>query len=161
MKWKRATQGFIDEPILEYLEKLFDEQIEKGHKLRVAVGTDSQVTTIGYNFATVILVITEGSGGMIIGATYHDPLLPKGKKGINQRMIKEVSKSIEVAYEISELLDLYEIPLEIHADNNPNIARGASNVALSEAAGYILGMGYEFKIKPDAWAASSCADSLC
>jgi predicted RNase H-related nuclease YkuK (DUF458 family) len=30
-----------------------------------------------------------------------------------------------------------------------------SNKALQQAIGYILGMGYQFKIKPDAYAASS------
>ena len=75
-------------------------------------------------------------------------------------MVFVVSKSIEVATEIAELLDLYEIPLEIHADINPD-PRYDSNKALQSAVGYILGMGYEFKIKPDAWAASTAADRKC
>ncbi|MDG2419852.1 MAG: ribonuclease H-like YkuK family protein [Saprospiraceae bacterium] len=35
-----------------------------------------------------------------------------------------------------------------------------SNIALKEAMGYILGMGFEFKAKPDAFASSSCADKV-
>jgi len=75
-------------------------------------------------------------------------------------MMKEVSKTIEVACEISPLLDLYDIKLEIHADINPDV-KFDSNKALSEAVGYMLGMGYDFKVKPDAWAASKGADKLC
>ena len=35
-----------------------------------------------------------------------------------------------------------------------------SNEALREAMGYILGMGYAFKAKPDAFASSCCADKM-
>ena len=53
-------------------------------------------------------------------------------------------------------MDLYEVELEVHADINtdPNFQ---SNVALKEAMGYILGMGFVFKAKPHAFASSSCA----
>jgi predicted RNase H-related nuclease YkuK (DUF458 family) len=47
--------------------------------------------------------------------------------------------------------------MEIHADINPD-PKWESNKALSQAIGYILGMGYEFKVKPSAWAASYCGD---
>ena len=123
-KWKRNGK-LIQEPIIEYLEKIFDEELANGFKLRVCVGTDSQKITKGkYDFATVVLITTT-----------------------------------EVAYEIAPLLDLYDIPLEIHADINPNPIHD-SNKALQSAVGYILGMGYEFKVKPDAQAASHCADNL-
>ena len=181
MNWKRVNQGPIREPILEYLEKLFDEQLKRGLRLRVAVGTDSQKRGKGYSFATVILIITSesmgiengveifvGRGGMIIGAQYWEELKAStnGKKHrelevLNQRMLMEVGKSIEVATEIEPLLSLYNIPLEIHADINPDPNKGLSNSSLSAAVGYILGMGYDFKVKPDAWAASKAADNLC
>jgi predicted RNase H-related nuclease YkuK (DUF458 family) len=99
---------------------------------------------------------------MIISATYYNQFKAvKGDKElVNERMVYEVSKSVEVAYEIASLLDLYEIPLEIHADINPDPLHD-SNKALQSAVGYILGMGYSFKVKPDAWAASSAADKKC
>jgi hypothetical protein len=56
-------------------------------------------------------------------------------------------------------LDLYEVPLEIHADINPD-PKHESNKALQQAVGYILGMGYEFKVKPESYCASHCADNL-
>ncbi|MCB0509951.1 MAG: hypothetical protein KDC82_04250 [Bacteroidetes bacterium] len=182
MNWKRVNEGSIKEPLLDYLEKLFDNEIAKGNRLKVAVGTDSQKSGRGYKFATVILIMTEkslgfekdgteifkGNGAMILGATFWEEMKAstKAKKHreievLNQRMILEVSKSIEVAYEIAPLLDLYGIKLEIHADINPAPDAGLSNGALSEAVGYILGMGYDFKVKPEAWAASKAADNLC
>jgi predicted RNase H-related nuclease YkuK (DUF458 family) len=174
MKWKRVSKGYINEPISDYLVKIFEEEIAKGYDLTVCIGTDSKRTDNSYKFATAIIVkITEnigkdkfnkdifkGRGGIIIGSTYYDNSLKNGKEGVKERMMREVSKTIEVAYEIAPVLDLYNVKLEVHADVNPDV-KWESNKALSEAVGYMLGMGYDFKVKPDAWASSTCADKLC
>jgi predicted RNase H-related nuclease YkuK (DUF458 family) len=170
MKWKR-NDLVITEPITDYLTKLFDEEIKKGYKFKVGVGTDSQKSggKGSYKFATVILIstsedlgggITVGRGGMIIAATYYNTFKKNNKELVNERMVYEVGKSVEVAYEIAPLLDLYDIKLEIHADINPD-PKWESNKALQTAVGYILGMGYSFKVKPEAWAASTAADKKC
>jgi predicted RNase H-related nuclease YkuK (DUF458 family) len=170
MKWKR-NDLVITEPINDYLTKLFDEEIKKGYKFKVGVGTDSQKSggKGSYKFATVILIstsedlgggITVGRGGMIVAATYYNNFKKANKELVNERMVYEVSKSVEVAYEIAPLLDLYDIKLEIHADINPD-PKWESNKALQTAVGYILGMGYSFKVKPEAWAASTAADKKC
>lgn len=167
--WKRNDKE-IAMPILEYLEMLFEEELEKGNTLKVSVGTDSQKVGGGeYKFATVILITTHedlgngivvGRGGMIVSSVFNHKFKKTNKELVNERMVYEVSKSIEVAYEIAPLLDLYEIKLEVHADINPDPTH-ESNKALQQAVGYILGMGYEFKIKPSSFAASSGADKLC
>jgi len=169
MKWKRNDE-VIKVPIVEYLEKIFEEELEKGISLKVSIGTDSQKASRGsYKFATVILIrtfedlgggIVVGRGGKIISSTYYNDFKAKNKELVNERMVFEVSKSVEVAYEIAPLLDLYEVPLEIHADINPDPIH-ESNKALQQAIGYILGMGYGFKVKPDAIASTNCADKLC
>jgi predicted RNase H-related nuclease YkuK (DUF458 family) len=178
MKWKRNDK-LIEESLVDYLEKLFDEKLEKNLNLKVSIGTDSQkIKKTYYKFATVILITTSedlgggvivGRGGMIIASTYAHDFMKKDLDGnnkkrdkelVNERMVFEVSKSIEVATEIAELLDLYEIPLEIHADINPD-PKHDSNKALQSAVGYILGMGYDFKVKPDSVASSNCADKFC
>lgn len=166
MKWKRMSRGVIKEPLTDYLEKIFIEERNNGYDIKVCVGTDSQRSGRGYKFATVIVITTEenlgggvtvGRGGMVIGANYFSEMYRKNKEGVRERMIFEVSKSIDVAYNLAPLLDRYSIPLEIHADINPDL-KWESNKALQEAVGYILGMGYNFKVKPDAWAASKGAD---
>ena len=164
MKWERAGKK-IDIPLMEYLDNLIKEEFNLNHQLAVSVGTDSQRSGRGYKFATVILITVKediggvivGRGGKIISATYHMNVFNKNKEGVNERMIMEVSKSIEVAYEIAPLLDSHGIKMEIHADINTD-PKWESNKALSQAIGYILGMGYEFKVKPSAWAATYCGD---
>jgi uncharacterized protein len=167
MKWKRNGL-LINEPILDYLERIFDEELANGLNLSVSVGTDSQRAGKGYKFATVILITTTqdlggvvvGRGGILISAVHYNTFKQRNKELVNERMVYEVSKSVEVAYEIAPLLDLYEIKLEVHADINPD-PKWESNKSLQQAVGYILGMGYDFKVKPDAYASSNCADKFC
>ncbi len=67
------------------------------------------------------------------------------KMNIKQRMLMEVSKSIETSICImSPVHYLQMLTWRVHADinTNPNFK---SNDALKEAMGYIMGMGFEFK----------------
>ena len=74
-------------------------------------------------------------------------------------MIREVSSSVQLAYQLCPILDRHQVELEVHADINTDPSF-KSNVALKDAMGYILGMGFVFKAKPDAFASSYCADRL-
>ena len=78
---------------------------------------------------------------------------------IKQRMMIEVSKSIEVAYHLSTIFTTHKIDMEVHVDINTNPVC-KSNDALKDAIGYITGMGFSFKAKPDAFASSSCANKV-
>ena len=78
---------------------------------------------------------------------------------LKERMLNEVSKSIEIAYKLCNLLDKYNVELEVHADINTN-PQFKSNIALNEAMGYILSMGFAFKAKPEAFASTYCANKM-
>jgi len=106
-------------------------------------------------YATVIVFLREKKGGFFYIHNFKD----EREKSLKERMILEVAKSVEVAYSLCDLLDRYKVELEVHADINtdPNFQ---SNKALKEAMGYILGMGFVFKAKPNAFASSSCADKV-
>ena len=81
------------------------------------------------------------------------------KMSIKERMLTEVSKSIEVAFDLCRIFTLYDVDMEVHADINTN-PHFKSNDALKEAMGYILGMGFAFKAKPEAFASSNCANKV-
>ena len=72
---------------------------------------------------------------------------------------EDLARSIEIAYELCDLFTKYDVDMEVHADINTNPGF-KSNEALREAMGYILGMGFAFKAKPDAFASSCCADKM-
>lgn len=155
-KWRRLNGDPIELPIKEAVEKTLIREQAAGHRLKVCIGTDSQVRSGITEFATVIVFLREKKGGFmfITNARRTEPVTLK------QRMIEEVAKSVEIAYALCDLLDKYKVELEVHADINTDPSF-QSNTALKEAMGYILGMGFVFKAKPDAFASSSCADKVC
>ena len=155
MKWRRLNGKKIDPPLKEAVEHTIIEETAKGNKLKVCIGSDSLDRSGTVEFATVIVFLREQKGGFMFIS--NESL--KQKMSIKERMILEVAKSVEVAYSLCDLLDAYDVALEVHADINtdPNFK---SNVALKEAMGYILSMGFVFKAKPNAFASSSCADKV-
>ncbi|MBC7566415.1 MAG: hypothetical protein H7223_05570 [Pedobacter sp.] len=155
MTWKKFSGEIINSTILEEIEKAIIRETENGFKLKVCIGTDSQVKGSLTDFATVIVLLREHHGGFMY---IHQEKNPQ-KMSIKERMLVEVQKSIESAYSICDLLDLYDVDLEVHADINTN-PMFKSNKALNEAMGYILSMGFIFKAKPEAFASSTCADKM-
>ena len=74
------------------------------------------------------------------------------------RMITEAQKVCELYHQVAPLIDDFEV--EIHLDINLD-PRYGSNCAVSEAAGYVMGMtGIQPKLKPDGFAASYGADGV-
>lgn len=155
MNWRRLNGQRLSLPIKEAVEQAIVRETNLGYKLKVCIGSDSQVRGGEIEFATVIVFLREKKGGFmfISNATVHQ------KMTIRERMISEVARSVEVAYSLCDLLDAYNVELEVHADINTD-PHFQSNLALKEAMGYILGMGFVFKAKPDAFASSSCADKM-
>ncbi len=154
-KWRRLDGSPISEPIIEAVEAAIERETALGYKLKACIGTDSQVYGERIEYATVIVIVREGRGGFM----FINNCRERRKIGIKERMLNEVAMSIDVAYKLCDLFELYNVDLEVHADINTN-PQFKSNKALNEAMGYILSMGFVFKAKPDAFASSSCANKV-
>jgi len=153
--WRKLDGTRITRPIEDEVRAVLVREKEMGHTVKVCIGTDSQVKGKETEFATVIVFVRKGKGGFMY--IHNETTLQK--MNIKQRMLTEVSKSIEIAYELCRLFTIYNVDMEVHADINtsPNFK---SNDALKEAMGYIMGMGFVFKAKPHAFASSTCANKV-
>ena len=154
-RWRKLDGTTFNIPIRDVVEQALIHEGELGNKIKVCIGTDSQVYGLETEFATVVLLLRKGKGGYM----YISAEKSRQRMTIKERMLNEVSRSIEIAYHLCSLFDAYKTELEVHADINTN-PRFGSNAALSEAMGYILSMGFTFKAKPDAVAASCCANKV-
>lgn len=154
-KWRRLDGTKIEIPISDAVENALINERELGNQIKVCIGTDSQVRGAETEFATVIVLLRKGRGGFM----FINNDRTTQKMSLKERMLIEVHRSIEIAYHLCKLFDAYKTELEVHADINTN-PRFGSNAALSEAMGYILSMGFTFKAKPDATAASCCANKV-
>ena len=155
MLWRKFNGDPIHLPIKDAVAQAITRETTAGFHLKVCIGTDSQVKGKETEFATVIVFLREGHGGFMF---IHNEKTTH-KYSIKERMLVEVAKSIEIAYELCDLFTLYDVDMEVHADINTN-PQFKSNEALREAMGYILGMGFAFKAKPEAFASSSCANKV-
>ncbi len=154
-QWRKLNGQSIRQPIADEIREVILREKAEGHQLKVCIGTDSQVKGKITEFATVIVFIRKGKGVFM----YILPEVSRQKMSIKQRMLLEVAKSIDTAYQLCRIFTLYNVDMEAHADinTNPNFK---SNDALKEAMGYIMGMGFAFRAKPHAFASSSCANKV-
>lgn len=155
MNWRRFNGDKIKGDIQLEVERLLLYERNKGNRIKVCIGTDSQVTAGVTEFATVIVFVREKHGAFMLIQSDKS----KRKFTLRERMLEEVSRSIQIAYVLCHLFDEYQVDMEVHADINTN-PQFKSNIALHEAMGYILSMGFVFKAKPDAFASSYCANKI-
>lgn len=153
MSWRKLEGEKLTDDISNEVRQALTREI--GTKIKVCIGSDSQVKGGITEFATAIVFLRKGRGGFVFVNKY----ISERTFSIKQRMIQEVSDSVQCAYEICPILDEFDVDLEVHVDINtdPNFK---SNVAFKEAMGYILGMGYTFKAKPEAFASTYCAGKV-
>lgn len=155
MQWRRLNGERLEGPIEDLVARTLEQEQAAGNQIKVCIGTDSQVRGKTIDFATVIVFLREGRGGFMF--INNDRM--KSTLSLKERLLTEVSKSIEVAYTIAKILDRFDVDLEVHADINTN-PQFKSNATLSDAMGYIIGMGYAFKAKPYSFASTSCANKI-
>jgi predicted RNase H-related nuclease YkuK (DUF458 family) len=154
-KWRKLDGTRIKRAIEDEIRAVLVREKNAGHELKVCIGTDSQVKGNLTEFATVVVFIRKGKGGFM----YILPEVGTRKFSVKERMLREVANSIDVAYGLASLFTRFGVDMEVHADINTNPAF-KSNDALKEAMGYIVGMGFAFKAKPNAFASSSCANKV-
>lgn len=154
-KWRTLKGGTIDIGIADAVRYALQAEKKKGFDVRVCIGTDSQVKGAVTGFATVIVFVRKQQGAFM----FINKELSLERYSIKQRMMQEVAKSIDVAYVLSDTLQQLKVAMEIHVDINP-LKNFKSNDALHDAVGYITGMGFDYKVKPLAFASSCCANKI-
>jgi predicted RNase H-related nuclease YkuK (DUF458 family) len=153
--WRRLSGERLRRPIEEEVHMVMTRERNAGHQIDVFIGTDSQVKGQAIDFATVIVFYRKGNGAFM----FVQPQRVIRKLSLRERMLEEVHRSITTACNLSPLFLQHNVTPEIHVDINTQ-AVFKSNAALSDATGYLRGMGFNFQTKPYAFASSSCADKM-
>ena len=106
-------------------------------------------------YSVVIIVHMDSNRGCKL---FHKSFDMPDYGNIKLRLMTEVGFAVEAATEIVEAVG--DRHFEVHIDVNPD-PKHKSHVAVKEALGYVKGsLGFDAKIKPHSFAASSCADHL-
>lgn len=132
----------------------------------IYIGADSVRFKKGFNkdgrdkwfarYATVVVVHKDSCHGCSV--FFNNEVLPDYSQDptrLRTRLLTEVQFSVDAFLAIEDLIGTRK--LEIHLDVNPDPMH-ASNIVAKEAAGWVMGLGVNYKIKNEAWAASTAAD---
>ena len=143
-----------NEPVYDIEEVLLhDIGASKYDEMKFVVGGDSQMASNSVKYC-VVLVCTTGHGGR----GYYKVIHKRGRVSRQQRLFKETYYSVKYALQFNPILESvgYHIS-EIHTDLNPNPKYKSSDM-IQSCIGYIRGMGFVGRTKPDSWASYGVAD---
>lgn len=135
----------------------------QGPSTKIYIGGDSERFMIGKDwyadYTLAIVVHIDGKHGCkIFGEVQRERDWDQKKNRPRMRLMNEVYKIAELYQKLHEVLEDRDV--EIHLDINPDEMHGSSCV-INEAVGYIRGMcNVVPMVKPNAFAASYCADRL-
>src|SRR5688572_1189743 len=101
MIWRTFKGEPLKLPVKNAVENTIIRETTAGYHLKVCIGTDSQVYGKQTEFATVIVFLREKHGGFMF--ICNDTTTQK--YSIKERMLVEVAKSIEIAYELCDLFN--------------------------------------------------------
>lgn len=145
MKWRTLSETPIPD-----IQQFVREAAAAGQA--VHLGTDSLQTGRFTQFCTVVAVLTPGKGGR---AAYCREVVTR-IKSLRERLLSETWRSVELGLQLTSI-----VPgdLTIHVDANP-VLKHKSSAYVQELVGMVVSNGFQALIKPDAWAASHCADHI-
>lgn len=152
------TEGFNKKiPFSEVIKKIENfVSTEPDYEYRVSIGTDSMTHTSTV-FVLAIVVHRVGKGGIFFYKRFHHDII----KNLREKLYAETSLSIsatelllERLFELDEDIDK-KIKLSIHLDIGES---GPTKDLIKELEGWVTALGYDYAIKPDAYAASTIAD---
>jgi len=148
----------IPEKILEFYEK------SKGSdgEFQITVGTDSQNFS-DTKIVTVVAAYREGHGGIF----FYEIDRMNRINNVKQKLNTETARSLDVMMALANLLedkDKYRSLrenslLSIHVDAGWS-DKGKTRELIPSLVGWIRACGYDAKVKPDSFAASSIADKI-
>ncbi len=135
----------------------------QGLDTKVYIGGDSERLMLNgaayADYTLAIVVHINGNNGCkIFGEIQRELDYDKKRDRPRMRLMTEVYKIAELYLKLHEIME--DLTVEVHLDINPSEVHGSSCV-INEAVGYIKGMcNVVPMVKPNAWAASTCADRL-
>ncbi len=120
----------------------------------VYIGCDSKVIKKSTIFGLALILHIDSSKG---GICFARRIIEERSLPLRERLMKEVELAVDTAFHIFDLIGSRNF--EIHLDINPKKEHRSHSV-ISQATGYVAAQGFEWQVKPAAFAASTAADYI-
>lgn len=153
------TRGEVTTPqMIEEVAKFVGD--EPSAFYRLVIGTDSQTRKVEGNkveidFVTAIVVHRKGYGARYFWKKEKHLKAPVLREKIYTETLMSLGIAQEIVPDLRRAVSPAKYDLEIHIDVG---SLGPTREMIKEVVGMVNGNGFEAKIKPDSWGASSVAD---
>ncbi len=130
--------------------------VRKGSK--IFIGTDSFKSKKNTNFATAICLY--GSGNQSRYFYVKDRISSKKTHYniLSIRITEEARRSVELAEHLTSNYSFKYEDIELHLDVSPLALKNGTSKLSDALTGYVVGAGFECRVKPEAWASQTVAD---
>ena len=149
--WSTGSDSDID--FYEML-KIIKDYVTKGSK--VFIGSDSFITQKKVCFASTICLYGENIPGRYF--FFRENLPSKQFSALVSRITEETRRSVEIGCLLMDEYGFDPQNIELHLDVSPFSAGNATSKFSDMLKGYVQGYGFDYRLKPDAWASQSIAD---
>jgi predicted RNase H-related nuclease YkuK (DUF458 family) len=149
--WITGSNKVID--FYEVL-KIIKNYTLKGSK--VFIGSDSFISNKKVCFATAICLYGGSAPGRYF--FFKEKVPVKQYKHLVSRITEETRRSVEVGCFLMDEYNFNPQLIELHLDVSPFSAGNATSKFSDMLKGYVQGYGFEYQLKPNAWASQSIAD---
>ncbi|TDF93888.1 hypothetical protein E1757_25895 [Paenibacillus piri] len=154
MQFISPTLGAVSlETMVSQLRAYAEQEPDAAYKL--VIGTDSHTTKSRTTLVTAVIIHRVGSGARF----FYRKLNSRPLHDLRTRIYRETELSLQLVEQLNRengISDLTsEWPLEIHIDIG---SKGDTKVLIQEICGWVTSVGYEARIKPLSFGASSVAD---
>mgnify|MGYP003948975095 CR=1 FL=1 len=123
---------------------------------RVFIGSDSFASTTSVCFASTICL--HGGSAPSRYFFFKDHVPHKPYVALVSRITEEVRRSVEIGCLLMEEYGFNPESLELHLDVSPFSAGNATSKFSDMLKGYVQGYGFDYRLKPNAWASQTIAD---
>ena len=134
-------------------------KIIKDHTLqgaKVFIGSDSFITQKKVCFASAICLYGPNTPGRYF--FFRESVPAKSFLALVSRITEETRRSVEIGCLLMDEYGFNPQIIELHLDVSPFSAGNATSKFSDMLKGYVQGYGFEYRLKPDAWASQSIAD---
>lgn len=148
MKWLSLSGASIPD-----IHAFVREKVASGHT-DLKIGTDSLQTGRFTQFVTVVVFHRPTKGGVVAFTRLVQPRIVS----MRERLFREVLMSVQLAIDVNEYLPK-SASLEVHIDATTDLKYASSSV-VKELVGMVMGQGFRYSVKPDAWVSTHVADHI-
>ncbi|MBN8218986.1 MAG: hypothetical protein J0L75_20275 [Spirochaetes bacterium] len=127
---------------------------ERNREYAVIIGTDSQVHARETTFVTAVIIHRIGESARF----FYRRTESQAKLDLAGRILHETSESIALLEHLVDSAVIRRLGrevIEVHIDAG---SRGKSQRVMDACINYVKGMGYNYRVKPEAYGATHVAD---